>query len=50
MTLSNSTSEERKEVENEIKKLNGQIQLRISGIKEFYNNLIIELENLSNSK
>ncbi len=46
LNSANSTEEDREKVDNEIKRLNGEIQLRISGIKEFYDKLITELENL----
>ncbi|MEX2484774.1 MAG: hypothetical protein WED10_09445 [Brumimicrobium sp.] len=47
MTSHNSTIEQRDEMENKIKKLNGQIQLRMAGIKDFYDKLISELEMLT---
>ncbi|MDX6192067.1 hypothetical protein SGQ83_22195 [Flavobacterium sp. Fl-318] len=47
MNSQNSINEELEEAEKKIKELNGQIQLRISGIKEFYDKLITELEKFA---
>lgn len=47
MNSQNSTNEELEEAEKKIKELNGQIQIRISSIKEFYDKLITELEKFA---